>query len=978
MRAVGQSKARQGAAVVPGPDVLERVFPGDSEMARRMRAFDWERAPIGPPEEWPGSLRNAVRIILTSRQPMFVWWGERLINLYNDRYGRFLCGKHPGALGQPASRVWPEIWDQVGPRMERAMRRFEGTYDEALPFVMLRKGYPEATWVTFSYCPIPDDHGGVGGILCPVTEETKRIIGERQLALLVELAARTADARTWPRACALAAGALATDPEDFPFALLYLVDAERRSATLAGSAGVEPGSAAAPRILSLEEAARWPVGEVCRARRACELEDVSAVAPALPLLRGRWPVTRAVALPVAASGGAPTAGVLVAGVSPLRALDGEYRAFLDLVAGQVSNALANAGEYEAERRRAEALAELDRAKTLFFNDVSHELRTPLTLILGPVEDALARLSATPGAEGARADLETVHRNAVRLLKLVNDLLDLSRIEAGRMQASLQPTDLAAFTRELASVFAPAVERAGLRLVTRCDPLPRPVQVDRRMWERIVLNLLSNALKFTMQGEIALELRPATEGVELTVRDTGAGIPADELPRVFDRFYRVQGATARTGDGSGIGLALVQELVKQHGGRVSVGSALGEGTVFSVTIPLGAPASAASAPDAAGPTPGSAAYVEEALGWHLPSTFQPVAAAASLTVPERFRSARVLFADDNPEVRDYVSGLLAPWFQVEAAANGLEALEACRTRRPDLLLCDVMMPGLDGFAVLRALRADPALRTIPVILLSARAGEDSRVEGLQGGADDYLVKPFSARELVARVRSNLELAELRLEVARERGAREEAQRVLIEELQHRARNLLAVVRSIAAQVLRSGRSPEEIEAQLGDRLDALGRLQTLLTRGGPAVTVRDLLALELGALGPAEGAADGRVSLEGPEVSLPRRTLQTVALAVHELAANALRHGALRARRGRVAVRWEIPSDERARLLVLEWVETGGPRRRAGPARRGFGRELIERALPYELEARTSLVIGAGGVRCRIELPLEPAGQEGRS
>ena len=431
------------------------------------------------------------------------------------------------------------------------------------------------------------------------------------------------------------------------------------------------------------------------------------------------------------------------------------------------------------------------------------------------------------------------------------------------------------------------------------------------------------------------------------------------------------------DGSGIGLALVQELVRQHGGRVSVASAVGEGTAFTVTIPLGAPpavAPAAGSPDVAGPTTGAAAYVEEALGWHLPDTVQPAAAAASLTAPGRFRQARVLFADDNPEVRAYVAGLLAPWFHVETVRDGVEAMEACRTRRPDLLLSDVLMPGLDGFALLRALRADPELRTMPVILLSARAGEDWRVEGLQGGADDYLVKPFSARELVARVRSNLELAELRLEVARERGAREEAQRVLIEELQHRARNLLAVVRSIAAQVVRSGRSPEEIEAQLGDRLDALGRLQTLLTRGGPAVTVRDLLALELGALGPAAATPPAPRATR----DRPRRALQTVALAVHELAANALRHGALRTRRGRVAVRWEISSDERERLLVLEWLETGGPRRRAGPARRGFGRELIERALPYELGARTSLVIGAGGVRCRIELPLEPAGQEGRS
>jgi signal transduction histidine kinase len=982
---IGDRQARRGVPVGSGSEELERIFPGPSEMASRLRSFDWSRNVLGPPSAWPQNLKGAVRITLMSRQPMFVWWGEQLINLYNDGYARFLHGKHPWALGQPAASVWPEIWEQVSPRLQLAMRLDEGTYDEAFPFIMLRKGYPEATWVTFSYSPITNDQGGAGGILCPVTEETRRIVDERQLALMSELAARTADARTWQQAFTHAASALATDAEDFPFALLYVAEpgartwrSPARAASLAGWSGVSPGGASAPTTISLDAPSLWNLDAVLRDHRACLIPDLRAVSSELPTARGGHPVVRALSLPIAPSGHQATSGVLVAGLSPLRGLDAGYRGFLDLVAGQLAASLGNIDALETERRRAEALAELDRAKTEFFNDVSHELRTPLTLILGPLEDALSRIADISGADGVRANLDTVRRNALRLLRLVNDLLDLSRIEAGRGQAHAEPTDLAAFTSELASVFAPAVERAGLRFVARCEPLSQPVQVDRRMWEKIVLNLLSNALKFTVSGEISLRLGRADDGIELSVEDTGAGIPADELPRVFDRFYRVQGAASRTADGSGIGLALIQELVKQHGGRVSVVSTVGRGTTFTVILPLGAspPAPATGAPgERSLVSLGAASFVEEALGWQVPEGRPSGPGKSAQTVPDRFRHARVLFVDDNPEVRAYIRGLLDPWFDVDAVANGAEALEACRRRRPDLLLSDVMMPVMDGFALLRAIRGDPTLRAMPVILLSARAGEDSRVEGLQEGADDYLVKPFSSRELLARVRANLEMAELRMEVARERSAREETHKVLVDELQHRVRNLLAIVRTIAAQAIRSGGSPAQIEAQLDDRLAALGRLQTLLTRDRAGVTLRDLILMELAAIAPGPAARDGRVVLDGPEVKLPRRCVQTFALALHELGTNALKYGALLAPEGRLAITWRVlVEDGLPRRLVLEWVESGVPRRGRTGRPGGFGRELIEEALPFELEARTRFELARDGVRCRIELPLERLGE----
>ncbi|NOT64088.1 MAG: PAS domain S-box protein, partial [Acidobacteria bacterium] len=471
-----------------------------------------------------------------------------------------------------------------------------------------------------------------------------------------------------------------------------------------------------------------------------------------------------------------------------RALDASYRGFISLLAGQITAALANARAYEAERRRVAALAELDRAKTAFFSNVSHEFRTPLTLMLGPLEDALSEAS-----EPQQERLALIHRNGLRLLKLVNSLLDFSRIEAGREQAFYEPTDLSLLTRELASVFRSAVERAGLELALDCPPLAEPIWVDREMWEKIVLNLLSNAFKFTFEGRIEVCIKPAGNAVELIVRDTGIGIAKADQTRLFERFHRIEGARGRTHEGSGIGLALVQELAHLHGGKISVESTPDQGSAFIVSLPCGfahLPAERLNQPARRARSPkttaaGAAAYVEEALRW-LPSPAEREGRKPSshhsiethsiethsiethsietqstqcderLAVPQ----ARILLADDNADMRDYVRRLLSANYEVEAVADGEAALTAARVRLPDLVLSDVMMPRLDGFGLLQALRADARTATIPVILLSARAGEESRVEGLEAGADDYLIKPFSARELLARVESNLQLQRLR--------------------------------------------------------------------------------------------------------------------------------------------------------------------------------------------------------------------------
>jgi signal transduction histidine kinase len=523
---------------------------------------------------------------------------------------------------------------------------------------------------------------------------------------------------------------------------------------LRGAFGVPERDDVRPSTLNLDahDPTPWSLAAAARGDTLL-VEDIERH---VTLTGGPWgqAVRSALVMPIAAAGHGTPLGAIVAGVSPNRALDEGYRSFYDLLCQQVSVAVRSAHAYEEERRRAEALAEIDRAKTEFFSNVSHEFRTPLTLMLGPTTDLLAGAQG-PLRPAQKEQLEVAHRNALRLLKLVNTLLDFSRIQAGRADASYEPIDLAAYVADLASSFRSACERAGLELVVDTPPLPQPVYVDRTMWEKIVFNLLSNAFKHTFEGRIVVRLRAEGERGVLEVSDTGVGIPAEQLPHVFERFHRVSGARARTHEGSGIGLALVQELVRLHGGAVEVVSTEGKGTTFTLRVPFGSahlPAERVRAGrrHSSAAIEGSA-YVEEALRW-LPED-EP---AASQAAP----ASTVLVVDDNADMRSYLSRLLGAQYVVRTESNGLAALAAIRKRRPDLVVSDAMMPGLDGFALLRALRSDITTEAVPVILVSARAGEDSTLEGLEAGADDYLVKPFSARELLARVRTQLEIARVR--------------------------------------------------------------------------------------------------------------------------------------------------------------------------------------------------------------------------
>ncbi|HYQ26798.1 MAG TPA: ATP-binding protein, partial [Polyangiaceae bacterium] len=720
---------------------------GGGETGTLMRSMDWEQLPLGAPRFWAQSLRTAIDICLSSRFPIALYWGPEYLMLYNDDLLPMIgANKHPWALGRPAREVLSEIWSIIGPLLDGVVETGTAIWSENLMLPLLRSQTPEESYFTFTYSPVHNEAGQVGGVLCAVLETTDKVIEERRLRLLNALANATI-ATNKEEACAIAARQIGQAPNDVPFALLYLFDSSSQVATLVSSSQLDPGTAYSPGVVRLEEDCIWPFSAALNTHEplSVSFEDGPLAARGAVVLR----IERA-------GGGAPF-GFIVLGLSRLLRSGESYTRFHNLLAASISQSVSGAAAYEDEKRRAESLAELDRAKTTFFGNVSHEFRTPLTLMLAPLEELVARPDRT---RIEPATVELLHRNALRLQKLVNTLLEFSRIEAGRVEAAYEPVDLGELTTELASGFRDAIERAGLALIVDCPALGEPIYVDRDMWEKIVLNLLSNALKFTFEGTITVALRLEQAGVCLTVSDTGTGIEEREMPRLFDRFHRIEGARARSHEGSGIGLALLQELVRLHGGQVGITSEAGVGSTFRVRIPRGSghlPAERVRPGQFRQASAlGAAPYVKEAARWSVAAA--PVPVSSPSTPPET--RERIIFADDNADMRDYVTRLLGARWQVEAVADGSAALAAIRQHPPALVLLDVMMPNIDGPTLVRLLRDDAALRTLPIMLLSARAGDEATESGLASGADDYLVKPFSARELVARVATQIALGQAR--------------------------------------------------------------------------------------------------------------------------------------------------------------------------------------------------------------------------
>jgi signal transduction histidine kinase/FixJ family two-component response regulator len=733
----------------------EQFLAGGGEMGELIRSMDWSKTPLGPTSTWPQSLRTSVSLCLSSTFPILIAWGPETIQIYNDSY-RPICGaKHPESMGQNFRICWETALPVVGDAFTRGQQG-EGTYIKDQRMFLDRYGYLEEAFMTFSFAPIRDESGEVGGIFHPITESTDKMLSARRTQVLRDVATLTGQAKTNEEIYDNLTTAAPDFALDLPFLLFYEFDNEGQTARLVSHAGLAADQPFPVQLNELDVASTEWLIELSQSRM------IDQVAERIGPLKGgpyeESPHT-AMYLPITLSTRTQPIGFLLAGVSPHRALDQDYQNFYALLSNTISTAFSNVHAYQEEQKRAEALAAIDQAKTAFFSNISHEFRTPLTLMLGPLEELLRDPDLLQSAY--KAPIEATNRNALRLLKLVNNLLDFSRIEANRVKASFRPVDLVSLTVDLASSFRSLIERAGLTFVVDCELLPSAVYADAEMWEKIVLNLLSNAFKYTLQGGIQVSLVVEGDNAVLRVTDTGVGIPERELPHMFERFHRVENAGGRTYEGTGIGLSLVHELVRLHAGSITVTSVVGEGSTFTVQLPLGKehlPASQIIEGEHWSTMSRLAdSFIQEA------STMLDEDRPISTAEPDEMevdQATKILVVDDNADMRAYLSRLLEPYFTVHTALNGADALQQLGQYEPQLILSDIMMPVMDGKELLSSLKQNPATAHIPLIFLSARAGQEARIDGLEAGADDYLVKPFSGQELLTKVRAQISLNQSR--------------------------------------------------------------------------------------------------------------------------------------------------------------------------------------------------------------------------
>lgn len=667
---------------------------------------DWSATPLGPVDSWPANLRSIVDICMSSRFPMLVCWGPELVMVYNDGYRKILgTSKHPAALGRPVQQVWPEIWDVIGPMFDGVLAGGPATWVEDEMLVIDRFGFMEEAYFTWSYGAIRDATGHVAGVLNVATETTAKVISERRTDVSARLVETLADAQT---------------PEDVRLRTLGVLGSQTHDHLESDLLWCGPGETAPAAVAD-----------------GNAVHVVPVVEPGLV---------------------EPTAHLLLT-ENPRRPWDAQLQVYAELCASHVAMALSGMRRLQDERHRSDSLAELDVAKSDFFANVSHELRTPLTLIAGPVQDALA-------ADGLDAEqrqrFELIRRNTERLTELVDRILDLTRVEAGAVEPHWVEADVEELTTGIAANFRAAIERTGLEFDVVCDELDHETYVDVDMFERIVLNLLSNALKFTPRGRIALRLSGGADGYVVSVTDTGIGIAEKDLDFVFDRFRQLdRGDDRRSREGAGIGLSIVRQLVGLLGGSVSVQSQQGQGSTFAVSFPWGRPASQAALRPSI--TPRSAeSFIHEASTWlmrddvagQVETVHSPSPAPRSSTVDPGAGRPTLLVVEDNHDMRDYIARHCVVDYDVVSVRDGVEALERLRSQRPAIVLADVMMPRMDGLTLVREIRSDPALQDLPVVLLSARAGVEASTTGLLEGADDYVIKPFQPEELRARLAANL--------------------------------------------------------------------------------------------------------------------------------------------------------------------------------------------------------------------------------
>ncbi len=722
-------------------DLNHSIVTGKNQMAELIQNFDWINTALGNPYYWSQSLKTSLSICLNSNFPIAIYWGKDLTLLYNDAWSPIPGNKHPWALGKPAREVWSDIWSDIAPEFEKAFQGIPGGSKDAL-LPMQRHGYIEECYFDFTFTPVVGENGKVEGVFNAVIETTYRVFNERNAALMNGLSARIAGATTTAEMFENIQQFMIDHRITFPFVTVYRQLGDDIFNPLSGN-----GSPVAPVLRN----PKYTLGVYASEKINTISRDIDQVFHDLP--NGYWGdnIHEAVILPFTISGNEKY--FLLAGLNSRRPFNDHMKAFLETLTTVISNRANDILSLEAERTRAAALEEMDRAKTIFFSNISHEFRTPLTLILGNLEEVLNNDKLD---QSQQQQLKLTQRNALRLLKLVNSLLDFGRLESGKQKPYLQVVDLAAYTKSLALNFKPIIEKGSLDFHIIIPDQTTLVSLDVQMWQKIVFNLLSNAFKYTLEGNITLKVETIHNTAKLVIEDSGVGIPAEEIPLLFDRFHRVKNSAGRSFEGTGIGLSLVKELIELQNGQIIIESALGKGTTVTVTLPAQTSNGTPQIPVIISESDEliSSVFIEEALYLSDNNLVNEV-----LQTNEN-NNDLVLIVDDNADMRKHMSNIIAKKYRVITAADGHDALNKVTQFSPSLILSDIMMPVMDGITMIKRLRENVITASIPVLLITARAGEESRLEGFDTGADDYLVKPFSSKELLIRIESQIKIAQRR--------------------------------------------------------------------------------------------------------------------------------------------------------------------------------------------------------------------------
>ncbi|HQY98736.1 MAG TPA: ATP-binding protein [Propionicimonas sp.] len=722
--AIGTKGMAMGAEPASVPSDLHEWLAWlaeQGEMGGRVAGFDWSTTTLGPIENWPTHLRGAVSLCLGSLFPMSVRWSAELIVLYNDAC-RDIYGpdRFATALGRSTAEVWPETGEQVSERLTAIMDEGQPFFANDLMVPINRLVPMEECYFTFSYTPIVGDAGRPSGVFSTFIETTTEVLAVRRMHTLATLGRELSASRTAAEAAPAAMAVFAENPMDHPSGALYAV------------------TGGGPDLTPLATFGDYDLERTVELVRACIRDGVSRHTPADHAV-AQWH-----AYPVSDPEEEVAAHVLVFAQHEQRPWDDALAGYFELVAGTLGAALLSQQELLVERRRTTRLTAIDAARSAFFAGVSHELRTPLALISAPVQDVLEREDGL--SESSVDALALVQDNVARLTRMVEAMLDFARLEAGRLVPNLEAVDVSVLTAGLAASFAPAFERAGIEFTSDVPAVERPALLDRDFFERIISNLLTNALKFTPSGRVELHLESDEVGYWITVRDTGLGIHPADQDRVFARFERLPPKPgARSTSGAGIGLAMVRQLTELLNGSVTLDSEPGKGSTFTVALPF-APSRPVGVAGASITPRHVDSFLAEIDTWADPRGSRRWFGPA--------HAARLLVVEDDPEMARFLANCLSADYTVEVAGDGRQALDLLRQHGADLVLSDFTMPKLDGLGLIAEIRSDPDLRDLPVVLLSSRGGDESAAAGLQRGADDYVTKPFSLLDLRGRLAANL--------------------------------------------------------------------------------------------------------------------------------------------------------------------------------------------------------------------------------